>query len=193
MKKLLIGLASLLMVIAFSTNTSAQESFGNAGLEIALPVGDWAEDTYGIGIGGSGGYELGISDNFAVNANVGIVFLSINISVSDVIKGSFLVPIQVGGRYYFDQSRSGFFAEAKVGLHLFSTSTEDVDLGPIGTIEGESNTESYFSAAPQIGYFLNENISLALRYQLFFIPEDADVGQESDTGSFIGLKAAYNF
>lgn len=192
------------MVIAFSTNTSAQESFGNAGLEIALPVGDWAEDTYGIGIGGSGGYEFGISDNFAVNANVGIIFLSINDDVSDLIASSFMVPVQVGARYYVSESREGLFAEAKVGMHLFSTTTEDFDAGGI-TIEGESDSEAFFSFAPQVGYFINENFSVALRYQIAVVgDEDVETvnpitGEtttttvERDNIGFIGLKAAYNF
>jgi len=204
MKKLLIGLASLLMVIAFSTNASAQESFGNAGLEIALPVGDWAEDTYGIGIGGSGGYEFGISDNFAVNANVGIVFLSINSDVSDFIASSFMVPVQLGGRYYISESREGLFVEGKVGMHLFSTKTEDIEEGGI-TIEGESDSEAYFSFAPQVGYFINENLSIALRYQIAVVgDEDVETvnpitGEtttttvERDNIGYIGLKAAYNF
>jgi len=204
MKKLLIGLASLIMVIAFSTNVSAQESFGNAGLEIALPVGDWAEDTYGIGIGGSGGYEFGISDNFAVNANVGIVFLSINSDVSDFIASSFMVPVQLGGRYYISESREGLFVEGKVGMHLFSTTTEDFESGGI-TVEGESESEAYFSFAPQVGYFINENLSVALRYQIAVVgDEDVETvnpitGEtmtttvEGDNIGYIGLKAAYNF
>jgi len=40
---------------------------------------------------------------------------------------------------------------------------------------------------------VNDNLSLALRHQLFFISEDEKAGIEGDTGSFIGLKAAYNF
>lgn len=193
-------MASLLLVVAFSTKTSAQESFGNAGLEIALPVGDWAKDTYGIGIGGSGGYEFGISDNFAVNANVGIIFLSINSDVSDVIASSFMVPIQLGGRYYISESREGLFVEGKVGMHLLSVSTEDIEAGGI-TIEGESDSEAYFSFAPQVGYFINENLSLALRYQIAVVGdeevENPITGEtttvEMDNIGYIGLKAAYNF
>jgi len=204
MKNLFVGLASLMMVIAISSNVSAQESFGNAGLEIALPVGDWAEDAYGIGIGGSGGYEFGISDNFAVNANVGIIFFSVDDAISDLIKSAYMIPIQVGGRYYISEAREGLFVEGKLGLHMNSVSTEDFESGGI-TVEGESETEAYFSFAPQVGFFINENLSVALRYQIAVVgDEDVETvnpitGEtttntvEGDNIGYIGLKAAYNF
>jgi len=192
--KNLFSVLTLVAAFTFAFNSSsAQETFGNAGVEIAIPLGDWAEDVYGFGAGGSGGIELGLSDNFAVTANAGIVFLAVDDALSDIIASSFLVPVQVGGRYYLDEQRSGLFLEGKVGIHLFSTSTEDQEIPGLGTIEGESNSETYLSAAPQVGFFVNDNLSVALRYQLFFISEDEEVGRESDTGSFIGLKAAYNF
>lgn len=185
MKKLFSVLAIVAALTFATNNANAQETFGNAGLEIAVPLGDWSEDTYTFGVGGSGGIELGLSDNFAVTANAGIVFFALDDLVSDIISNSFVAPIQVGGRYYIDEQRSGLFLEGKVGVHIFSTSF-DAD-------EIDNQTDTYLSAAPQVGYFINDNLSLALRYQLFFISEDEEIGRESDTGSFIGLKAAYNF
>ena len=193
MKKLFSVLAIVAALTFATNNANAQETFGNAGLEIAVPLGDWSEDIYTFGVGGSGGIELGLSDNFAVTANAGIVFFAVDDVVSDLIASSFVVPVQVGGRYYLDEQRSGLFLEGKVGIHLFNTTTEDQEVPGLGTIEGESDSETYLSAAPQVGYFINDNLSLALRYQLFFISEDEEIGRESDTGSFIGLKAAYNF
>jgi hypothetical protein len=198
--------AAVFAAITFSvSNVSAQETFGNAGLEFAFPVGDWAKDVYGIGIGGSGGMEFGMSDNFAITGNVGITFFSVNEDVSDLIKSTFMVPIQVGGRYYFDEQRSGLFAEANLGLHIFSVSTEEIDLGPLGTIESESTSETYFSLAPQVGYFVNENISISLRYQLVFQGEQEEDFLNPITGDtetvtvdgqnlgYIGLKLGYHF
>jgi hypothetical protein len=188
--KNLLSVLTLATVLVFATanEVKAQTTFGNAGLDVALPVGDWAKDVYGLGVGGSGGIELGLSDKFAITANVGITFLTVDSDLSDFIKSAWLAPIQVGARYYLDEQRSGLFLEGKVGVHILGFSTED-----FGPIEGESNTETYFSVAPQVGYFLNENISIALKYNLFFVPEDEAIGSESDTGSYIGLKLGYNF
>ncbi len=194
MKKVL-GLCALAATMFVATpEASAQESFGNAGIELGLPMGDWAEDIYGFSFGVTGGYELGISDNFGVNIDAGYQLLTISDDASDIIANSALIPIQLGGRYYLDESRSGLFLEGKVGVHIWTVKTEDIDLGAFGgTIEGDNNSETYLSFAPQVGYFLNENISLALRYQMFFISEDEDAGTDSMTGSLLGLKAAYNF
>lgn len=192
MKKLFLGVATV-MAMMFTVQTNAQESFLSAGIELGLPMGDWAKDVYGFTAGVSVEYELGLSDNLGVNLGAGYQILTVDDVLSDFIKSSALIPIQLGANYYLDESRSGLFIGAKVGLHMFSVATEDIDMGPLGTIDGESNTESYLSLAPQVGYFVTENLSLALRYQMFFISEDEDTGAESDMGSYLGLRAAWNF
>lgn len=193
MKKLVSALALTALIFAGSTESQAQESFVSGGLELGLPMGDWAEDVYGFTVGVSAEYEYGISDNLGVNLGVGYQILTLDDKVSDFIKSSSLIPIQVGANYYLDESRSGLFFGAKVGIHMYSITTEDIDLGPFGKVDGESNSETYLSLAPQAGYFVTENISLALRYQMFFVSEDKDAGVEGDTGSYLGLRAAWNF
>lgn len=192
MKKLVLGVATV-MAMMFTVQSNAQESFLSAGIELGLPMGDWAKDVYGFTAGVSVEYELGLSDNLGVNLGAGYQILTVDDAFSDFIKSSALIPIQLGANYYLDESRSGLFIGAKVGLHMFSVTTEDFDMGPGLTLEGESNTESYLSLAPQVGYFVTENLSLALRYQMFFISEDEDTGAESDMGSYLGLRAAWNF
>jgi len=205
MKKL-FSLLAVVAAFTFAANqANGQESFGNAGLEIALPIGDWAEDSYGIGIGGSGGYEFGLSDQFAVTANVGIIFFSVDDAVSDFIKSTYMVPIQLGGRYYLDEQRSGLFLEGQVGVHIFSVATEDIDLGPLGIVDGETTSETYLSLAPSVGFFLTDAISLSLRYQFvlqgeqeedFVDPisgETSTVTIDGENLGYLGLKAAFHF
>ena len=162
---------------------TAQETFFNAGVEFALPIGDWS-DFYTFGVGASAGVELGLSDNFAVTGTIGYTFLIVD-DPSDFINNAYLLPIQAGARYYFDQQRTGLFAEAMVGVHIFGVKTNEIDMGMFGTIPGGSSSTTDFSAAPQLGYFLTENISLALRYQLMF--------SDGDNASYLGLKGGFNF
>lgn len=193
MKNSLSVLALIAFLITVSANSHAQESFASAGVELGLPMYDWAEDVYSFSAGVSGAYEYGVSEEVGLNFTAGYQTLLIDSEASDIIASSSLVPIQLGVNYYADKSRTGLFVGLKVGAHLFSVKTEDQDLGADGILKGESNTETYISCAPQLGYFVTENISLALRYQLFFISEDKDVERESETGSYLGLRAAWNF
>ena len=200
------NLFSLLAVVAaftFAANqANAQESFGNAGLEVALPIGDWAEDAYGIGIGGSGGFELGLSDNFAATANVGIIFFSVDDAVSDFVKSTYMVPIQVGGRFYLDEQRSGLFLEGQVGVHMFAVSSEDFENPFTGeTIDGETESETYLSLAPSVGFFLTDALSLSLRYQLVLQGEQDSVDPvtgaattvDGENLGYLGVRAAFHF
>jgi len=186
MKKITFALA-FIGLLAFSNQIKAQ-SFGSAGLELAMPISSDFSEVYGIGMGGTGSFELGLTENIAADANIGIIFFSIKSDYSDFIASSYMIPIQVGGNYYLSEVREGLFFGIQLGMHMVSTTTEDVDLGSLGTVEGESNTETLFGFAPRVGYFINENLSLALRYQIISAAEDADEGS-----SFIGLRAAYNF
>lgn len=184
MKKVFYSLMIAGVALFATQQATAQETFLNVGIEFALPMGDWS-DSFTFGIGASAGAEVGISDNFAVTGTIGYTILMVDDAVEDWIDKAYLVPIQAGGRYYFDQQRTGLFAEAMVGVHIFGITTNDIDLGPFGTLPGGSDSETDFSAAPQLGYFITENISVAAKYQLMF--------SDPDSQSYLGVKAAFNF
>src|SRR5690606_23432408 len=99
MKKLILGVATV-VALMFTVQANAQESFLSAGLELGMPMGDWAKDIYGFTVGASVEYELGITDNLGVNLGVGYQILTLDDQVSDFIKSSALIPIQVGANYY---------------------------------------------------------------------------------------------
>ncbi len=184
MKKVFYSLMVVGAALFAAGQATAQETFINVGIEAAVPIGDWS-DFYTFGIGASAGAEVGITDNFAVTATVGYTYMMFDDVVKDFYDNASFIPIQVGARYYFDQQRNGLFAEVMAGVHISSIKSKDIDLGPLGTIEGGKSSSTDFSAAPQIGYFVTENISLAARYQLLFA--------DSDTQSYIGVKVAFNF
>ena len=72
------------------------------------------------------------------------------------------------------------FFGVRAGVHIGISSFDG-----IGGIEGGSDSEANFSFAPEAGYFVTEDISLALRYQII-------VGDGNSIG-YLGLRAAYNF
>jgi len=183
----------LALVAAFTfalNNANAQESFGSAGLEIAIPVGDFG-DIANLGIGGSGNFEIGLSDQFAILAHAGVLFYAtddIEFGETTVETSLTQIPLQVGGRYYLSDQKEGLFLSGLVGVHITSTSVED-----------ESDSSTDLSFAPEVGFFLNENISVSLRYQFItsevetIDPVTFEPETENQTNSYLGLRAAYNF
>lgn len=180
MKKLALGLALACAGLFVGTTANAQDNVASAGVELALPMGDFA-DAANFGYGASVGYELGVSDNFSGLINAGFINYSTEVDGTTI----FHIPAQVGGRYYFSEQREGAYGQAKVGIHYQSQGVDQEGV--------DDQTDVFLSAAPEIGYFVNENISLGVRYQLIFISEDEDIGRESDMGSYLALRAAFNF
>lgn len=178
MKKLILGVATA-VALMFAVQANAQENFGSAGLELAIPVGDFGKST-NFGFGVSGQYEYGFNKNIAFNVNAGVIFY---LTESEYYSFTH-IPIQVGARYYLDQQREGLFFGVRAGVHIGISSFDDIDTG-FGVIEGASDSNTNFSFAPEVGYFLTEDISLALRYQII-------VGDGNSIG-YLGLRAAYNF
>ncbi len=202
MKKITSVLALFAVLALFSTESKAQTTFGHAGLDIGIPVGDWS-DAYPFAVGGSGGIELGLSDKLAITATGGISFFGLDDEVSDFIASAWMLPLQAGARFYLDEQRSGLFIGVHAGVHILGVRSEDFEFGGV-TVEGESDTDTYLSVAPEVGFFLNDRLSLSLKYQLIFQPEEEITTEipgfdpitttvDAETLGYIGLKIAYNF
>jgi len=185
MKNILKGAAFAAAIILSASALQAQESFGSAGLEIAIPLGDFG-DVANFGIGGSGTFEVGVSDKLSLLAHAGVIFYAaedfeslvvnpdLTISTETLPVNLYQIPLQVGGRYYLDEQRAGLYLSALLGVHITGIS-----------VDGEGDSSTDLSIAPEVGYFLNENISLALRYQI--------VTGDGANSDYLGVRAAYNF
>lgn len=179
---------------AFSCGLMAQENRASAGLELALPMGDFG-DAFGMGFGASIGYELPVGDNLGVMAQVGYLSfagkdIEFNLlGVTTTIEGPNLaaIPVQVGAKYYFTDNQEGAYLGVLTGLHFMTV--EDAD--------GESS----FGLAPLLGYMIGENIDISLRYQMLFDKQETVSGsgtsitieEETVTNSYLGIRAAYMF
>lgn len=199
MKKLIFGLATAVAMM-FAVQSNAQESVLSAGVELALPMGDFG-DAANFGYGASLQYEYGLTRSFALNLNAGAIFYAMEADGFSFTH----IPIQVGARYYLIEQRDGLFVGAKAGIHLGLSKVDDMDLGGGITMEGGSDSQANFSFAPEVGYFFTERISVALRYQ-FITAGKTDVtvvdpisGQtltqkvDGESSSYLGLRLAFNF
>lgn len=173
----------------------AQENRFSAGLELALPMGDFG-DAQGIGFGVSLGYELPVGDNLGVLAQAGFIsFTAKDIEIeipflgTTTIEGMTMtaIPIQVGAKYYFTDNQDGVYLGLLTGIHLLTPE------------EGDGRTN--FGIAPMLGIVVAENIDIALRYQMMFDSYETvsvsglSVTTEtvSVTNSYLGLRAAWMF
>jgi len=172
----------ILMVLglAFSTSTFAQNGRFSLGAELALPMGDFA-DFSSIGFGGSLRYEYPVSDNIGLTGTVGyLIFGGKAEGDFDGIDYS-MIPIQIGGKYYFTENQNGMYFGVEVGVHsLKAEYTEDFGGSEISV----STTSTELSYAPALGYHL-ANVDIGLRYQM--------IATEGESTSYLGIRLAYVF
>ena len=180
-KQLLIALALVASLTGFS-----QFRFGPA-VEIAVPMGDFA-DAYSLGYGVSARGEYGVGDNLGVGLQLGYIMLSPSEDLKDFVKSSSMMPIQLMGKYYFSEQQNGAYAGIFLGIHNSSVTTEDIDLGILGKIEGTTESSSNLSYGLGAGYLVNGKIDVNLRYNM--IAPDSDI-EDAEASSYLGISAAF--
>ena len=194
MKKIILGLAAF----AMAGGIIAQENRFSAGLELAMPMGDFG-DAYGIGYGATLGFELPVGDNLGFMAQAGYIsFSGKDIDVGPITvetDAAGMIPVQVGLKYYVTDNQEGFYAGLLTGLHMQSVKTASVSL--TGGVEEKTELKSNFGVAPLVGYIIGENIDISLRYQMIFAKGTevtaTGVEEKTVTNSYLGLRAAYMF
>jgi hypothetical protein len=195
---------SLLVValVLFSATTFAQNGRVSLGLELAIPGGDYG-DNAGTGFGGSLRYEHPVGDNIGLMGTVGyLTYGKKELDFGYGVKAEYtnsMIPIMVGGKYYFTDQQDGFYINLQLGLTMLTTKYEIPDYTVFGvTIPGssETNSESAFTWSPGVGYAL-ENLDFSVNYFAFSYEASSTInGIEYTTdysGSWIGLRAAYVF
>src|ERR1700722_10876411 len=129
MKKLFLAVTAfaLLSIGANAQSTKSQGFVFGAGLNLALPTGNFGT-SYSFGIGGQIQGEDMLSDNISGIASVGYTsFIGKTVSFPDGLGGtqsfkvpsSGLIPILVGARFYPSEQ---FFVGVQIGVGLLSTS-----------------------------------------------------------------------
>ncbi|MEZ4759448.1 MAG: outer membrane beta-barrel protein [Flavobacteriales bacterium] len=183
-KLMLAGLA-----VAGAATVNAQSPQVSLGVDLALPLGDFGE-AYSLGVGPAAGFELPVGDNLGITAQLSYQFLTVKSDLSDFVKSSSMLPVQVGAKYYFMDQQEGFYGHVQLGIHSTSVTTEDQEftiLGTTTTIEGETSSSTNFSWAIGAGYQL-EKLDIGLRYNS--ISPDSDI-EGAEASSYIGLRVAY--
>jgi hypothetical protein len=175
-------------LIVQTTNSFAQNGRFSVGAELGLPMGDFS-DVSSMGFGGSVRYEYPITDNIGLMGTVGYLTFSGKTVDGFDYGNTSMIPIQVGGKYYFTENQNGIYLALNLGVHSTSYDSPDITITdpitgitvtePGGTI---SNTD--VSYAPEVGYHL-PNVDIGLRYQM--------IATDPSTTSYLGIRLAYVF
>jgi hypothetical protein len=145
------------------SKSSAANNTGSIGFDLAIPF----EDGFGLSYGFSLLRQYGASENAGVTLHFGYTYLANDFD--DVF--TFMVPLQLGYRYFMESKGSGLYAHGQAGIHWTAAIAEDA-----------SASSTNFSFALGGGYMVNPQFDIGARIN-FILGE----------GSFpyLGLRAAY--
>ncbi len=172
----------VITAVLFALLMLANSSFGqnNAGLQLGLnfPMGDFSNIS-GTGFGFAGTYEYMVMPQLGLTGSIGYYHFGSK-SVAEgfglsVETSTSVVPIVVGGRYYFMKGEIMPYGGAELGLYILSASadisgnfTGFLKISSGNTVErtnatnSSSNSTTNFGFAPFVGvrYSIAPNISL---------------------------------
>lgn len=161
MKKLLVAVMMLAMVALTISGASAQGkiSFG-VGADVALPIGSFG-DTQNIGIGGTAKVYYPVNNMLSLTGTAGYMTFGgkeiTSIGGTKIKAGSWnMVPVVVGGRYYFGpEGGTRFYGGVDLGIIFgsYTVNTPEIKVGNIVVVPASSASASTtdFTYQPQIG------------------------------------------
>lgn len=176
MKKLVLV---CLLVTAFSIASYAQKGAIdiNAGVDVALPFGDFGEG-YGTGFGGTVKGLYGISDEGQVGLTLGYIHFGSKEDLGEGNSVSFgVIPILALYRHHF----GSLYVEPQIGL---SSNRSKITVASSEFNFGGSASTTSLGYAAGIGYLLGD-IDISARYQGF--------SQGGSSAGFAAVRLAYNF
>lgn len=170
----------ILLAVLFTGFINAQSQWVSVGGNLALPMGGWG-DNANIGFGGTATYERSFTPNIVGQVYAGYLNFG-GESVGDFSYSFSMIPIMVGGKYYF-QPGKGLYANALLGVHMFSVKVPEYTFFGV-TYGGGSETSTEFSLGVGAGYEMPMGKNALDLSAHFMIVSDAN---------YIGARVAYKF
>jgi hypothetical protein len=166
--------------VLFTGFVSAQSQWISVGGNLALPMGSFG-DVANVGFGGTATYERSFAPNIVGEVYAGYLSFG-GKEVFGVKYSSSMIPIMAGAKYYF-QPGKGLYANALLGVHLFS---QDIPAQTIFgvTVGGGSASSTEFSFGVGAGYEMPMGKNALDLNAHFMIVSDAN---------YIGARVAYKF
>lgn len=180
MKRIVFAVVLALFVLSAvsfaQTSTTGNWRVG-VGLETALPTGDF-NNVSSLGIGGRVGAGYVIDPDAVLTLKVGYLHFSgkditVPISATESVTTSVswgVIPILVGGKYYFTPGDMRWYGAADVGLYVLSAS-------------GGGSSSSKFGIAPGVGAQFKAGDNMWVDAHLNY----SDVFTDNTSTSWIGI------
>lgn len=196
MKRLLKLSLAAIILSAFTINANAQF---NAGIDLALPLGDFSNGA-GVGFGASIGYEHKIGDNIGVGGELGyLMFTTKSDDLFDDYSSSIsMIPILGNFKYYFSENTNGAYGKAAIGMSMYKfsysysyetfvidNSTFPPTLTPVTEKVDDSISKTYLTYGFGGGYLVNEKLDISAEYRI--------VSGDGGSLAYLNLGFGYNF
>jgi Outer membrane protein beta-barrel domain len=180
MKKIVLILLVLFFFIGTAYAQQGKMHIG-AGLELALPIGDWS-DAAGTGIGGTARFEYAFTKQIVGMVTTGYISFG-GKDIGDFSYSYSAVPFLPGVKYYF---QDGLYGMAELGLHFFTFEFDSpaFDFGGFSSGGTTSTSESEFTLSLGAGYETKVGDNLYLDANVKF----AIVSNANYLGARVGVK-----
>ncbi len=168
-----------------ATTSVAKENmnFGHISLEVVAPFGDLA-DNLEMGLGTGVAYERAIGEKFGALIGGGVI----HYMDRHKEKSTNQIPVYLAFRYYIQDRHRGFYVQVQPGIH--------VNLTKYDVANADTEVETWYAVAPQLGYYFTEKFSFGVRYQLLYAPERDRMVISQEAGTLVPItfpKAEYYY
>jgi hypothetical protein len=179
MKRPLVTLALCTGLFTIGT-LKAQTTQLSIGADAMLPIGDFSEWA-SFGVGPALGVEFPAGDRAAFVLQFAYNFLTPQDDAG--IDSWTMMPIQAGGKFFFQETQKGAYGSLLLGLHNQTVTTKEIDGGPlVGTIPSVKESEADFSWAVGAGYQM-EKLDIGARYNA--------ISDSNAKWGYFGFRVAY--
>jgi len=158
----------------------AQTTQLSLGVDAMVPIGDFSEFA-SFGVGPALGIEFPAGDRAGLVVQFAYDFMTPK--EDGVIESWTIMPIQAGGKFYFEENQKGLYGSLLLGLHNQTIKTKEIDAGPVlGTIPSATESEADFSWAIGLGYQLDK-LDIGARYNA--------ISDSNAKWGYFGFRVAY--
>ena len=145
MKKIFVTTLILFSFISLQAQKRNSMTIG-VNAAVSIPMGDF-NDVATMGFGLNGIFLYGVSDVFEIEGELGFVSwngdkVEIASTVVEATESSADIPILAGIRYYFPQRNLKPYATAKLGMHIFTSSSTKTEVKGVEDIEAATKGET---------------------------------------------------